>query len=252
VATGDDRLAVIRALLAKAEATEFEAEAATFRAKASELMARYAIDEALLWADRRGDEREVPSAVTIELRRPYVPQQAVLVNEVATAYGCRSVRFTDPGAPHELVEVVGFASDLRLVEALVTSLLVQMSHAMVQAQPSMGRAASTAAWRRSFMMGFIESVSSRLAADRAAAARDGGEPIVHEPAARRSAGAAALVLREREQQVDEELRRRHPYLRSSRVGGGSSWHGRESGQGAGRRADLGDARLQGRRALTSG
>ena len=35
MATGDDRLAVIRALLAKAEATDFEAEAATFRAKAA-------------------------------------------------------------------------------------------------------------------------------------------------------------------------------------------------------------------------
>ncbi len=247
--SGDDRLSVIRALLAKAEATEFDAEAAPFRAKASELMARYAIDEALLWADRDDRERDRPDAITIELRRPYVPQQAVLVNEVANSYGCRSVRFTSPGSPTERIEVVGFASDLRLVEALVTSLLVQMSHAMVQEQPRSSRAATTAAWRRSFMMGFIDSVSRRLAADRAAAA---GDPITHEPSSRRAQNDAALVLREREQRVDEELRQRHPYLRHSRVSSGTSSHGRESGQGAGRRADLGDARLSARRAITQG
>jgi hypothetical protein len=172
---------------------------------------------------------------------------------VATAYGCRSVRFTNPGAPVERIEVVGFESDLRLVEALVTSLLVQMSHAMVQAQPRSSRAAATASWRRSFMMGFIDSVSKRLAADRAAAAGDGHhEPIVHEPPTGRVASDAAVVLREREQRVDEELRQRHPYLRHSRVGAGSSSHGRESGQGAGRRADLGDARLTANRALNRG
>ncbi len=102
-------------------------------------------------------------------------------------------------------------------------------------------------------MGFIDSVSKRLTADRAAAAGAGDRgPITHEPAARRPSTAAALVLREREQQVDEELRQRHPYLRHSRVSSGTSSHGRESGQGAGRRADLGDARLSGQRALNPG
>ena len=45
---GDSRLITIRNLLAKAEATSFPAEAEAFTAKASELMARYAIDEAML------------------------------------------------------------------------------------------------------------------------------------------------------------------------------------------------------------
>ena len=43
----DSRLATIRGLLAKAEATEFAAEAEAFTAKASELMARYSLDEAM-------------------------------------------------------------------------------------------------------------------------------------------------------------------------------------------------------------
>ena len=49
--TDDDRrLSTIRALLAKAEATEYPDEAEAFFAKASELISRWAIDEAMLWA----------------------------------------------------------------------------------------------------------------------------------------------------------------------------------------------------------
>jgi hypothetical protein len=252
VGPADERLSTIRALLAKAEGTDFPEEASAFRAKASELMARYAIDEALLWQDRRDGDRDRPEAMTIVLRRPYIPQQAVLVNEVANAFGCKAVRFVDPGTPTERVEVVGFGPDLRLVDALVTSLMVQMAHEMVLAQPASSRAASTASWRRSFMMGFVEGVSRRLLADRAAMARD--EPVTH---GRSSAvgdrpPSVAVVLREREARVRDEMRRRHPYIRHGRVGGGSSSHGRRSGDAAGTRADLGNPRLAARRGLPRG
>jgi hypothetical protein len=252
VGPADERLSTIRALLAKAEATEFPEEAATFRAKASELMARYAIDEALLWRDREDGSRDRPETLTLLLRRPYIPQQAVLVNEVANAFGCKAIRFVDAGSPTERVEVVGFASDLRLVDALVTSLMVQMAHEMAIAQPSSSRAAATASWRRSFMMGFVDGVSRRLLADRAAVARD--EPVSH---GRSSAvgdrpPSVAVVLREREARVDEEMRRRHPFIRHGRVGSGSSSHGRRSGHAAGSRADLGNPRLAARRGLPRG
>jgi Protein of unknown function (DUF2786) len=252
VGPADERLSTIRALLAKAEATEFPEEAATFRAKASELMARYAIDEALLWRDRGDGSRDAPEAMSLVLRRPYIPQQAVLVNEVANAFGCKAIRFVDPGAPTERVEVVGFGSDLRLVDALVTSLMVQMAHEMAIAQPESSRAAVTASWRRSFMMGFVDGVSRRLLADRAAAARD--EPVTQ---GRSSAvgdrpPSVAVVLREREAEVDDEMRRRHPFIRHGRVGSGSSSHGRRSGHEAGSRADLGNPRLAARRGLPRG
>ena len=55
-ATDDPVLAKVRALLAQAESTTFEAEAEAFTAKAQELMARHAIDAALLWA-RSGRDR---------------------------------------------------------------------------------------------------------------------------------------------------------------------------------------------------
>ena len=46
----------IRALLAKAESTEFPEEAELLTAKAQQLMAQHSIDEALLSADHRGDD----------------------------------------------------------------------------------------------------------------------------------------------------------------------------------------------------
>jgi hypothetical protein len=251
VGPADERLSTIRALLAKAEATDFPEEAASFRAKASELMARYAIDEALLWSESDG-ARDRPEAMTLVLRRPYIPQQAVLVNEVANAFGCRSIRFVDPGATTERVEVVGFAPDLRLVDALVTSLLVQMAHEMALAQPTSSRSSATASWRRSFMMGFVDSVSRRLRQDRSTVARE--RPVDHGGASRVGdrSPSVAVVLREREAQVDEELRRRHPFIRHGRVGSGSSAHGRRSGSAAGARADLGNPRLAARRGLPRG
>ena len=62
----DRRLATIRGLLAKAEATEFPEEAEAFFNKASELIARYAISEALIWASTsRG--REHPDELRLDL-----------------------------------------------------------------------------------------------------------------------------------------------------------------------------------------
>jgi len=74
----DRRLATIRGLLAKAEATEFPEEAEAFFNKASELIARYAISEALIWASTsRG--REHPDELRLVVHSPYVAQKSVLV-----------------------------------------------------------------------------------------------------------------------------------------------------------------------------
>jgi hypothetical protein len=241
----DDRLATIRALLAKAEATAFPAEAEAFRAKSTALMARYAVDEALVWASQRDGERDVPGAIFIELRRPYVAHQAVLVNEVAQAFGCRAVRYVEPGARVERVSVVGFASDLRLVEALVTSLLVQMATALAAEQPRFDRPSASASWRRSFIAGFVDAVATRLAEDRRAATVE----IIEHHDAPPTRVSAELVLRRRAERVEDEFRRRHPWVRTSRVGAGASPGGRRSGRAAGERADLQRRSVGTRRAL---
>lgn len=250
-AADDRRLATIRGLLAKAEATEFAEEAEAFFAKASELIARYAIDDAMLWADAEEDGRDAPAEIRLEVHAPYLAQKALLVDAVARAHGCRAVRLpAGPGAGKELVSVVGFPADLKWVEALVTSLLVQLVGAMRRESPTGLTPSASAGWRRSFIVGFAEEVSARLQADRAEEVRQRADE-------RRRAGAVgessvALVLASRSEEVDQEFRRRFPRVRSAWASSGSSRAGHAAGRSAGREASLSRHRLGGRRALGRG
>lgn len=251
----DSRLATIRALLAKAEATTFAAEAEAFTAKASELMARYSLDEALVWATTPGDT-SAPTEIRLTVHRPFTAQKAVLVNAVANVYGCQALRLGTRGHDNsEHISVIGYPSDLALVETLVTSLFLQLTSAMTAPHPdrAAGPASQVAAWRRSFIMGFTATVTQRLQEDRqrATVAADG----------RRGAGlatpgsatpSAALVLLDRSSKVDEEFRQRYPHIRTSRISSGTSEAGRRAGTSAGRTADLGAKRLGNRRSLPSG
>ena len=259
--TDDDRrLSTIRALLAKAEATEFPDEAEAFFAKASELISRWAIDEAMLWAGADQGGRERPDELQLVLHAPYLPQKAVLVGAVASAHGCRAVRIVSPpGVGTEIMSVVGFPTELRWVDTLVTSLLVQLTSAMLSRCPRGISASASASWRRSFIIGFAEEVGRRLEADRAAAAAERDAARVADGAAAgagtSTAGAVpstALVLASRAEEVDEDLRRRHPRLRSSWASTGRSATGRHEGRAAGREASLSRHGIGARRGLGPG
>lgn len=245
---GDDRrLATVRSLLAKAEATEFPEEAEAFFNKASELIARYAIDEAVLWATGCSS-RETPGELRLVIHAPYLGQKAVLVGRVAAAHGCRAIRFGAGSAPEgETIAVIGFPTDLRWVETLVTSLLVQLTAAMLASCPSGLSSARSAGWRRSFIIGFADEVGARLQLDREVAAR---EADAERPASRRnSSESVALVLVERSEEVREEFRRRFPSTRTSRASAGGSGAGHLAGRAAGRDAALTRDAVGGRRSL---
>ena len=246
--TDDDRrLSTIRALLAKAEATDYPDEAEAFFNKASELISRWAIDEAMLWADADGSGREQPDELQLVIHAPYLPQKAVLVGAVAQAHGCRAVRIVSPsGTGREVISVVGFPTELRWVDTLVTSLLVQLTSAMLMRSPVGVSASVSASWRRSFIIGFAEEVGRRLESDRAAAAAERDAAVRKAAAATGPGGAdpsaaapsAALVLASRADEVDADLRRRHPRLRSSWASSGRSASGRREGRAAGRDASI--------------
>ena len=250
---GDKRLDTIRGLLAKAEATEFPDEAEAFFAKASELISRWAIDEALLWAGADASGREQPDELQLVVHTPYLPQKAVLVGAVAQANNCRAVRLVGgSGARSEIISIVGFPTDLRWVETLVTSLLVQLTSAMLAKCPAGTSASATASWRRSFIIGYAEEVGSRLEMDRATAAARAPRP---EPAASQASPdtpSVALVLASRSAEVDDDFRRRHPHVRSSWASSGRSAAGRRAGRQAGREASLSRNGLTGRRSLGRG
>jgi hypothetical protein len=153
-------LSRIRALLAKAESTEFAEEAEALSARAQELMAKYSIDHALLAAESGSEQ--TPGGRRIAVDNPYEAPKATLLQTVAEANRCRVVWSKEIG----LVTVIGFPADLDAVELLFTSLLVQANTAMLRAggkQDAYGRS-RTRAFRTSFLVSYAIRIGERLSA----------------------------------------------------------------------------------------
>jgi hypothetical protein len=149
----------IRALLAKAEATEFAEEAEALSVRAQELMAKYSIDHALLAAESGREEAAGGRRIAVD--NPYEAPKATLLQTVAAANRCRIVWSKELG----LVTVIGFPADLDAVELLFTSLLVQANTAMLRAggkQDAYGRS-RTRAFRQSFLVSYAIRIGERLA-----------------------------------------------------------------------------------------
>ncbi len=168
-APADERmLGRIRALLAKAESTDFAEEAEALSARAQELMAKYSIDHALLAAE--SGTAETPGGRRIAVDNPYEAPKATLLQTVAQANRCRVVWSKDIG----LVTVIGFPADLDAVELLFTSLLVQANTAMLRAggkQDAYGRS-RTRAFRTSFLVSYAIRIGERLSEAAGHAERD--------------------------------------------------------------------------------
>lgn len=182
----------VRALLAKAESTTFEAEAEAFTAKAQELMARHRIDRAVLDAGRH-EGREQPAARRVGVDDPYADAKAMLASGIASANGCRAVWSKELG----FTTVFGFPGELDAVEELYTSLLVQATIALRREgskQDRYGRSRTTR-FRRSFLVAFAQRIAHRLtetvAATVDAASEETGTALVPILAARDEAAAAA-------------------------------------------------------------
>jgi hypothetical protein len=234
-AATDEMLAKVRKLLAKAEdPATTPAEAETYNAKASQLIAAYGIDRALLaLADPALD---VVGDRVVVLDRPYATDKAGLLASVALALGCTAVRRTrHPDGVKELsLHLFGHRSDLERAEILFTSLLVQAMHALARTPVPSGD--HPAAFRRSWLAGFSAAVGRRLeATERAAAAAAGARFTDH-------GTSSALVLADRSAAVEAAMASAYPHLRAGttrRLSGS----GHADGWGAGQRADLGGSRL---------
>lgn len=227
----ESTLGKVRALLAKAESTEFPAEAEAFIAKAEELMARHAIDQAMLDASDPSRRPKV-TLRPVEVHAPYVRAKALVLAAVAEAYSCRTVMSrTGEGTT---VRVFGADDDIDLVETIFTSLLAHAARTMPAAeQVSSDPQAGTRAWRQSFLIGFATRVRHRLrSAKQTATAFVAG---------------SALVLRDRKADTDAAVAAEYPNLGSTTIG--SSGRGGSAGRAAADTADLGQTRLGGRRAI---
>lgn len=197
-----DYLLRIRALLTKAEGTDNEHEAAAFLAKAHELMVRHSIDEAKVRADGRAATR-TPAVRHVHIRPGSVGFQARadLFFSVARALDLASWWRPSSGR----LTVAGFAEDTASAEALFTSLLLQLDTAAAAALRSDDRPwvwdhkayeyrrLNGRTYRVSFMAGYVDRVTARLAA----AARASRETVAADTP------GSALALRDKKAQVDE-------------------------------------------------
>jgi hypothetical protein len=218
VAAGNERiLGKIRALLVKAESTEFTEEAEALSARAQELMAKYSIDHALLAAEA-GSRKDEPASRRLPADNPYEGPKAQLLEQVAKANRCRTVWYKNLG----MSAVIGFSADLDAVELLFTSLLVQANTAMVRAGAKRDRygRSRTRAFRQSFLVSYAIRIGERLAgatgdAERQVAAQAPGRNLLPVLAARHQAVDDA---------VDEMFGDRISYHRTGRASDSEGWY----------------------------
>jgi Protein of unknown function (DUF2786) len=228
----------VRKLLAKAEAegvTPPEAEALT--AKAAELMARYGIDRARLAASRPDTDR--PGNRIIDIANPWAQIRAHLLAGLTGAMRCQCVLLST-SRPGARIHVFGYASDLERADILYTSLLLQMARGLTTTVVPAG-VRSPRAWRRSWLLGFVSAVITRVrtAEERAAAGAEGEE---------QAGPSTALVLADRALVVRRQLEEAYPVTRKTRIT--YSGRGYSDGYAQGQRADIGNARLGSARELT--
>lgn len=231
MADQDGILEKVRKLLAKAE-DDGVTPAEALTGKATELMARYGIDQARLNAARPGTDTLTSRKIDIE--NPWASVRIHLLNGVFTAMRCKVIQLSHPGSGCR-VHVFGFQSDMDRAELLYTSLLVQMHRALAaQTVPALA-SRSPKAWRRSWMLGFISEVTRRIEAteQRATVQATAGQPA--------AGPGTALVLRDRSLAVQAAFRQEYPRTRTSAVRCGVSGYGQ--GSDAGRSADIGGARV---------
>lgn len=227
-------LAKVRALLAKAESSEFPGEAEALSEKAQELISRYSLDRLIAASSAGGHDKTIIVARRIWLDAPYVGAKASLVAAVANANRCSTVSAERLG----FTTVAGTASDIEGVEVLTTSLMVQADSAMLAAGRRTDRhgVSRTASYRRSFLLAYAHRIGERLA--------EATRTVSTEVAETAGGGALVPVLKDHAERVGAALAEMFPevvYKRTT-IGNYEGWcEGRAA-------ADL--ARLGTRRPLT--
>lgn len=230
-------LSRIRALLAKAESTEYPEEAEALTAKAQQLMAQHSIDEALLAVGQ--PSKDTPAALRIGVDNPYEGPKTMLLDAVAAANRCRVVWAKEFG----FCTIVGFDADLDGVELLYTSLLVQATSAMNRAgsKQHLDGASRTKSFRQSFLVAYAARIRERLTAATEQATSDAaaGRHLREDGTAEQLVPDERLLpaLAAREEAVDRTVGQMFPKLTAQRVrvSDGEGW---AAGRAAADRANL--------------
>jgi hypothetical protein len=231
--TLDSSVHRIQALLDKAESTSFPDEADALLAKAQELMARHAIDAAMLAQSAQRDEDPIDERIVIVA--PYASAKATLLGAVATANRCRVVVGQGASGTRHCT-VVGFAEDLANTRTLFSSLSYQAVRFMLDAPVPAGD--TPRRFRHAFLLAYAFRIGERLR-EAGRAAQDQAQADQFD---RPGGPSVSLVLTTRAAKVDHEFDRLFPYRRRASVSV-SSAAGARSGRRAADRAALGQRNL---------
>jgi hypothetical protein len=194
---GAKMLTRIRALLAKAESTDFEAEADALTAKAQDLMTRHSIDEALLTAEA-GESIDVSGAKVL-IHHPYGLEKASLLTVLAEANRVRAVWSEFASC----ATIVGLSTDVAQVEMLFTSTLVQATRAMTHVGAVSDAGSRTSSFRKAFLSAYAVRIGERLVEASHQATESYGTDLVP-------------VLRRETEAVDAEFERLFPHVTTGR------------------------------------
>lgn len=236
--TETDVIRRVQGLLAKAESSEFEAERKACYDKAQDLMTRHAVEEAVIAAEatRLGKQRprEVESEVFVyTMNQANRPPKRHLLSGVCEANGVKPVYYNGSKKEQKAM-LVGFRDDLDFVKRVYTSLYLQGHRDGGTAYLASDRYASRVVYLTNFLLGFADTVNTRLRAQN----RKTAEAIKEE-----TGTSVALVLVSRDEAVQEKVSELFPRLRNSRNARiGTAYGATSAGRAAGARADLSGGR----------
>ena len=140
--------------------------------------------------------------------------------------------------PGQRIHLFGFESDLQRTDIMYTSLLLQMASALRWARPPQG-VRSVRAWNRSFLLGFVSAVITRV---RAAEANARGEAKAED--AKSGGPSTELVLADRSVAIRKNLEEAYPVTRQTRIT--YSGRGYTDGYARGQQADIGGTGIKNR------
>jgi hypothetical protein len=236
----------IAKLLAKAEKTTPE-EALVLTEAAERMMLKYGIEQAVINAKRAGsdhasDERII--RVIIQLKGTYRRALLLTLGNIADAFGTVKTINGHTRDSTEFLWLVGYESDVRQVETLVTSLHLQLMAALSTWWRTFDADGMTAMAkfkaRRQFMLSFGSGACARIAASRREAVAD----------ATNAEPGTALVLRDRRSAVTSWVDAQYELVpgKSVRMASGGYAAG-SAGYEAGRNASTGEGALKATKAI---
>jgi hypothetical protein len=193
----------IKALLTKAERSDFQDESDAFYAKAAELMAKHAIDQAQI--DSLNEEY-VPIIVKRQfvVMAPYSLDRMQLISQVSMALGGYAyyMRQARDGSKtrtrskdHNTYAVlIGTDSDLDQIEAMLESInrQLEISREREQDHEYFSGMGQKKVWNATFIRGYAQRIGQRL-------------KEAYETPLQEQTGSVALVLRDKSLMLREEL-----------------------------------------------